>query len=111
MTIWIDAQVPPAIAGWIAGTYAVAASAARDLGLRDAADAEIFQAARAGDAVVMPKDRDFVDLLHRHGPPPQVIWIRCGNTSNARLREILISTLQDALDLLGAGEPLIEIDA
>ena len=59
----------------------------------------------------MTKDRDFVDLLHRHGPPPQVIWIRCGNTSNARLREILIATLKDAFDLLGAGEPLIEIDA
>jgi len=39
------------------------------------------------------------------------IWIRCGNTSNARLREILTATLRDALELLGGGEPLIEIDA
>jgi len=80
VTLWIDAQLPPAIAGWITGTYAVEAIAVRDLGLRDAEDMEIFQAANTGNAVVMTKDRDFVDLLERHGPPPRVIWIRCGNT-------------------------------
>lgn len=109
MTIWIDAQLPPAIATWITGAFAVTATAVRDLGLRDAADAEIFQAARANGAIVMIKDRDFIDLVQRHGPPPQVLWVTCGNTSNARLREILTGTLQDALDLLEAGEPLIEI--
>jgi len=111
VTLWIDAQLPPAIAGWIAGTYAVEAIAVRDLGLRDAEDMEIFQAAKTVNAVVMTKDRDFVDLLQRHGPPPRVIWIRCGNTSNGRLRDTLAATLQDALDLSHAGEILIEINA
>jgi predicted nuclease of predicted toxin-antitoxin system len=40
----------------------------------------------------MTKDSDFVALLDRFGPPPQVIWITCGNTSNARLKEILTIT-------------------
>lgn len=111
MTLWINAQLPPAIAGWITGTYAVEAIVVRDLGLRDAEDMEIFQAASTGNAVVITKDRDFVDLLERHGPPPRVIWIRCGNTTNPRLREILVATLQDALDPLHAGEILIEINA
>jgi predicted nuclease of predicted toxin-antitoxin system len=37
----------------------------------------------------MTKDSDFVDLVERLGPPPQIIWLTCGNTSNLRLREIL----------------------
>ena len=46
MRIWIDAQMSPAIAAWISNNYAVSAVAIRDLGLRDAKDKEIFQAAR-----------------------------------------------------------------
>jgi len=57
----------------------------------------------------MTKDSDFVDLVNRLEAPPQIIWLTCGNTSNARLREVLISTLPDALELLQAGEKLVEI--
>lgn len=45
------------------------------------------------------------------GTPPQVIWITCGNTSNARLKEILMTTLPKALELLQSGEELVEINA
>ncbi len=74
-------------------------------------DEEIFAAAKRENAVVMTKDRDFVALLDRLGPPPQVIWLRCGNTSNARLKEVLARTLSEALRLLVAGESLVEITA
>lgn len=57
----------------------------------------------------MTKDRDFVQLLTGAGPPPQVIWITCGNTSNARMREILEPTFKNALLLLREGEPFVEI--
>ena len=57
----------------------------------------------------MTKDRDFVQMLTRAGPPPQVIWITCGNTSNARMREILKHTFTNALALLREGEPFVEI--
>ncbi|QQE65212.1 hypothetical protein GFS31_18980 [Leptolyngbya sp. BL0902] len=57
----------------------------------------------------MTKDRDFVDLVDRLGPPPQIIWLTCGNTSNARLREILGSVLPTALEILCSGESLVEI--
>jgi len=67
------------------------------LGLRDAKDPPIFQAARAADAVVMTKDSDFVEMLHRLGPPPKVLWVTCGNTSNAQLREILSRQLPTAV--------------
>jgi predicted nuclease of predicted toxin-antitoxin system len=79
--------------------------------LRDATDQEIFLAAKRENAIVMTKDSDFVFLLDRFGPPPQVIWVRCGNTSNARLKEILTSTLPKALEILDVGERLVEINA
>jgi predicted nuclease of predicted toxin-antitoxin system len=85
------------------------AEAVRDLGLRDAEDERIFNDARTANAVVMTKDNDFVLLLERHGPPPKLILLTCGNTSNANLRTILDATLKDALELLEAGEELVEI--
>ena len=111
MTIWIDAQMSPTITAWISSNFAVKAVAIRNLGLRDATDKEICQAAKRENAIVMTKDRDFVLLLDRFGSPPQVIWVTCGNTSNARLKEILTSTLPKALELLKSGEDLVEINA
>lgn len=110
MKIWIDAQLSPAIAAWINRSFPhIQASSVRALGLRDATDAEIFQAARETGAVLMSKDSDFMRLLETHGAPPQVIWISCGNTSNARMRHVLATALSQALDLLARGEPLVEI--
>lgn len=83
--------------------------AMRDLGLRDARDQDIFRAAREARAVVVTKDIDFVLLLERLGPPPQVIWVRCGNTSNARLKRLLDGALPNAMTLLQKGEALVEI--
>ncbi len=109
MIIWLDAQLSPALAPWIANTFSIQAAAVRDLGLRDAMDEEIFAAARDAAAIVMSKDNDFVRLLEQHGAPPQVIWLTCGNTSNAHLKELLTEALPQALSLLEAGEKLVEI--
>ncbi|WP_088243241.1 DUF5615 family PIN-like protein [Calothrix rhizosoleniae] len=109
MIIWVDAHLSPAIAVWITNTFGITAFALRDLGLRDAEDAEIFAAAKAQGVILMTKDSDFVDLVERMGTPPQIIWLTCGNTSNARLQEILSSTLPEALEILRTGERLVEI--
>ncbi len=109
MTIWVDAHLSPAIAAWITTTFNVPAVALRELGLRDATDHEIFMTDRQEQAIVLTKDSDFTQLLDRYGMPPQVIWLTCGNTSNANLKVILTATLQQALDLLVSGERLVEI--
>jgi|ERR1051325_6977938 predicted nuclease of predicted toxin-antitoxin system len=109
MVIWVDAQLSPAIASWLAENFSVSAQALRDLGLRDATDRAIFAAARGAAAVVMTKDSDFVRLLEESGPPPQVVWLTCGNTSNARLKQTLMKALPQAISLLESGEPLVEI--
>lgn len=75
------------------------AVAVRTLGLRDALDFEIFQAARQSNVLVMIKDRDFINLLDQHGPPPQIIWLRIGNSSNQALQKTLSAALAPALDL------------
>lgn len=111
MTVWLDAHLPPSLAPWLAATFGVAAAAARDLGLRDALDPPIFAAARAAGAVVMTKDADFAEMVGRLGSPPQVLWLRCGNTSNAALRDLLTRDLPAALVRLAAGDPLVEIGA
>lgn len=72
MTIWIDAHLSPSLAGWITDTFAIPSQAIRDLGLREAKDFQIFQAARKADAIVLTKDADFSHLLQQHGPPPKV---------------------------------------
>ena len=99
----------PSVAAWITATFGIVAHAVRDLGLRDAKDQPILQAARAAGAVVMTKDSDFVEMLQRLGPPPKVFWLTCGNTSNARLREILSRELLAAVARLEGGESLVEI--
>ncbi len=108
-TIWIDAHISPAIATWITTTFGVTALALRDVGLRDAEDPEIFEVAKNRGIIFITKDSDFVDLVERLGTPPQIIWLTFGNTSNARLREILSVTLPKALELLQGGEKLVEI--
>ncbi|MEO7839883.1 MAG: DUF5615 family PIN-like protein [Anaerolineales bacterium] len=109
MKIGVNAQLPPAIANWISEKFNVEAIAVRELNLRDATDPEIFVAARNASAIVMTKDSDFVELVHVRGAPPQVIWLTCGNTTNARLREILDQALPSAIRLLEAGESIVEI--
>lgn len=109
MKIWVDAQLPPAIANWISQNFNVEAVAVRELNLREATDQEIFTAARNASAVVITKDRDFIELVNLRGTPPQVIWLTCGNTTNARLREILIQALPLAIRLLESGEVVVEI--
>ncbi len=109
MKIWVDAQMSPAIASWITSECGFDAIAVRDLGLRDAEDLGIFEAACAESAVVLTKDRDFVQLLDRFGPPPQILWLTCGNTSNSALERILRATLTDAVALITASESMVEI--
>ncbi len=109
MTLWLDAHLSPRIARWISGRFNITAATVRELGLRDADDESIWDAAREARAIIVTKDFDFEERVRRIGPPPQVIWLTCGNTSEGRLKQILENRLETALSLLKAGEPLVEI--
>ena len=90
--IWIDAQLPPALAQWLQSEHGEDAVHVQDLGLLRARDSAIFAAAGAATelVVVMTKDDDFVKLQGQHGPPPHVVWLRCGNVANRELRRIVL---------------------
>ena len=108
--VWVDAQLLPALARWLAHEYGVAAVHVEAVELLQADDPVIFEAARAGGAsVVVTKDEDFVQLVDRHGPPPQVVWVTCGTVRNAELRRIVLEAWPRVATLLAAGEPLVEI--
>jgi predicted nuclease of predicted toxin-antitoxin system len=110
MQIWIDAQLPPSLAQWINQNFnGIEAIALKGLGLRDATDHEIFMAAKAKNVIVMSNDSDFNHMLQVFGPPPQIIWVTAGNTSNIRMQEILHRHLARVIDLLQKGEKIVEI--
>jgi predicted nuclease of predicted toxin-antitoxin system len=109
--LWIDAQLPPSLARWLRTEHGVDAVHLEELDLLGAGDPKIFAAARATSrtVVLMTKDDDFREIVLRKGPPPQVIWLRCGNVSNRELRRIVLEAWPDAAALLAAGEALVEV--
>lgn len=110
MILWLDAQLSPALASWISEHFTpIQAVPVRELGLRNAYDREIFAQARSARSIVMTKDHDFLHLLFEQGPPPQVIWLRVGNSSNQALQAVLLRTLKEAVAILREGEPWVEI--
>lgn len=109
MKFWIDAQLPPLLAEWLAAQFNVEAFSLRALGLRDATDAEIFQAAQQQGIVLISKDSDFVELVSRYGPPPQLIWVTCGNVTNRQLQIVFNKTFAETLELLADGQVMVEI--
>jgi predicted nuclease of predicted toxin-antitoxin system len=108
MRFLIDAQLPPALARWLAAKGHEAEHVA-DCGLSAAADPAIWDYAARVGAVVVTKDEDFAQrkVLQRDGP--KVVWIRLSNT---RRRDLLVwfeTVLPRALEALERGEALVEI--
>ena len=109
MIIWLDARLPPKLAVWIRSKFFIDATAIRDLGLRDAKDSVIFEAARKANAVLLSKDADFLEMVLRSGPPPKLMLLNCGNVSNLAMQLLLEARLGEAMKLLDQGESIIEI--
>jgi predicted nuclease of predicted toxin-antitoxin system len=63
----------------------------RLLGMAEAADRDIWEHAKINGFVLVSQDADFADMATLYGPPPKVIWLRCGNqttdTIEKRLRD------------------------
>ena len=108
MRFLVDAQLPPALARWLAA-QGHEAEHISDCGLGGAADTAIWNYAAGVNAVIVTKDEDFAQrkALDRSGPV--TVWIRLPNT---RRRELLVrfeTVLPRLLQALERGETLIEI--
>lgn len=81
----------------------------RDIGPVTLPDETLFLKARDAADVIITKDMDLVNILRRMGPPPRIIWLRMGNTSNANLKRVLAERLPQALVMMEGDETLVEI--
>ncbi|MDR3688282.1 MAG: hypothetical protein P4L46_02805 [Fimbriimonas sp.] len=76
-----------------------------DLPVDRAGDEDNFLRARDSRAIVVSKDSDVVDLVNRLGQARLVLWVTCGDRSNALMNELFIRVLPHAAKLLVKGEP------
>jgi len=107
LELWLDMNLPPS--PWLAEATGLPCRHFSELGLQTASDSDVFRRARDAGAVVFTKDADYARLIRGETPPPQVVWIRFGNVTNRRFRELLTPLLPAILESLRSGEALIEI--
>ncbi len=108
MRFLVDAQLPAALARWLAGEGHEAEHVA-DIGLAGAPDRAIWDYALTVGAVIVSKDEDFAQRKALEGVGPTIVWIRLPNT---RKREVLMwfaRVLPKLLEALERGETLIEL--
>jgi len=67
----------------------------REVGLKDASDAAVWQYAARHGFTIVTKDADFHQRSILFGHPPKVIWIRVGNCSTDMIETILRRHRQD----------------
>jgi predicted nuclease of predicted toxin-antitoxin system len=64
-------------------------SQVRLLGLEQAEDRALWDRAKSGGFTFVSQDSDFAELAGLLGPPPKVIWLRCGNQPTAFIAQLL----------------------
>ena len=108
MRFLVDAQLPPALAGWLvkSGHDSIPLVA---VGLRDANDAAIWEFAKRNDRIIVTKDDDFADRAVNARLGPQVLWLRIGNCTNDVLFAWLEPLLPQILAKLAEGSRLVEV--
>ncbi|HMG75166.1 MAG TPA: DUF5615 family PIN-like protein [Pyrinomonadaceae bacterium] len=70
----------------------------RSIGMEEAEDLAIWEYAKANSFVLVSHDADFADLATLFGPPPKVIWLRCGNQPTYAIEH----RLRDHVDAIAA---------
>ena len=108
MRFLVDAQLPPALAAFLAA-QGHEARAAREVGLREADDPVIWAFAETGTWIVVTKDEDFAERALRSQTGPQVLWLRIGNSTNRVLFAWLEPLLPAAVQDLQSGHRLVEL--
>lgn len=61
----------------------------RLLGMSDSDDRDIWLHSATSDFIIVTQDSDFADMAALLGPPPKVLWLRCGNQPTAIIEQLL----------------------
>lgn len=108
MKFLVDAQLPPALALWLAETGHEALHV-EQIGLRDATDSAIWERAKREGFVLVTKDEDFARRSAQSADAPVIVWLRIGNATNRTLRAWLEPKWLGVLTLVAEGHRLIEV--
>jgi predicted nuclease of predicted toxin-antitoxin system len=108
MRFFVDAQLPPARATWLAAQGHEAEHVA-DRQMQAASDAAIWDYALQEAAAIITKDEDFAQRKVLTEGGPVVVWIRLPNTRRADLLRWFEGILPDVLSAIERGETLIEV--
>ncbi len=84
MNFLVDNQLPKALCDCLCANGHAAIHVA-DLKLDEASDLEIWNHAKARDAIVATKDEDFLHLANRRHESGKLLWVRVGNCRTAHL--------------------------
>jgi predicted nuclease of predicted toxin-antitoxin system len=108
MRFLVDAQLPPALARWLAA-QGHEAEHVGDCGLGRATDRAIWDYAQRVGAVIVTKDEDFAQrkVIAENGP--KVVWIRLSNTRRSELLAWFERALPRMVEAIDHGEGLIEL--
>jgi len=88
MKLLFDQNLSPRLPRVLADLYPDSVHV-REVGLRDASDAEIWQYAQQHGLVIVSKDSDFQQRSLLYGHPPKFIWLRVGNCLVRSIEELL----------------------
>ena len=107
MLFLVDAQLPPALAEALrqAGSSAIHVA---EIGLLTASDEEIWDEAASRSAILVTKDRDFLQLRAAKADGPTILWIRVGNKNNRTLIAQILRALPAIIGAVERGEAVIE---
>ena len=108
MRFLVDAQLPPALARWLA-QQGHTAEHVRDVGLESSSDSDLWLYADHHDAVIVSKDEDFVRLAGSREKGVRVLWLRIGNSTRRELLQWLQRAWPRISAALDADEQVIEV--
>ena len=60
-------------------------------GLAEKTDTEVWEFAKRNGFCIVTHDADFPERCRLYGPPPKVIWLRCGNAPTNTVEALLRS--------------------
>lgn len=92
MKLLVDQNLPRSLVTHFSAEFPDSIHAA-SLALDQAPDESLWAKARDNDFTLITKDSDFQQLSFLLGPPPKVIWLRCGNSSVGQIVSLIRGNL------------------
>jgi len=110
--IWIDTNISPIIAKWMADLTGWVVKSSYSLSFHHLTDKEIYEKAKSqGQVILISKDADFPELISRLGAPPKLVNIRIGNMGSRQLWERIRPGVVEGIKILMTSDvAIVEID-